>query len=120
MLALLAAGILLITSTVGVDMQQDRSTGWRLGTNRVIQFRYQVIGIVMGAVMAVLLAKVFMTAYPELRIDQYSNGHLKSSQWGSAMIYKFVGALQGLTNERPFHIRAGAGHRDRLRDRGAA
>ena len=34
-------------------MQQDRSTGWRLGTNRIIQFRYQVIGIVMGAVLAV-------------------------------------------------------------------
>ncbi len=38
-------------------MQQDRSTGWRLGTNRLIQFRYQVIGIVMGAVLCVVLAK---------------------------------------------------------------
>jgi hypothetical protein len=95
---LMAAGILLVSTSTGVDMQQDRSTGWRLGTNRVIQFRYQVIGIVMGAVMAVLLAKIFMSAYPELRIDQYTNGHLKRSQWGSAMTYKFVGALQGLTH----------------------
>ena len=31
---LMCAAILLISCTVGVDMQQDRSTGWRLGTNR--------------------------------------------------------------------------------------
>ena len=36
--ALMAATILLICSSVGVDMQQDRSTGWRLGTDRRIQF----------------------------------------------------------------------------------
>jgi len=98
---LLAAGILLVSTSTGVDMQQDRSTGWRMGTNRVIQFRFQVIGIVMGAVMAVLLAKVFMSAYPELRIDQFTHGHLQKSQWGSAMTYKFVGALQGLTHPNP-------------------
>jgi uncharacterized oligopeptide transporter (OPT) family protein len=95
---LLAAGILLISTSTGVDMQQDRSTGARLGTNRIIQFRFQVIGILVGAVMAVLLAKVFMSAYPDLRIDQYTLGPLKRSQWGSAMTYKFVGALQGLTH----------------------
>ena len=32
---LLCAAILLIATSVGGDMQQDRSTGWRLGTNRV-------------------------------------------------------------------------------------
>ncbi len=48
-------------------MQQDRSTGWRLGTNRVAQFRYQVIGIAMGAVLAVALAKLFMHSYEVLR-----------------------------------------------------
>ena len=47
-------------------MQQDRSTGWRLGTNRTVQFRYQVIGIAMGAVLAVALARLFMHAYPIL------------------------------------------------------
>ena len=41
-------------------MQQDRSTGWRLGTNRTIQFRYQVAGVVMGAITAVAFAKLFM------------------------------------------------------------
>ena len=61
---LLCAAILLIACSEGGDMQQDRSTGWRLGTNRVVQFRYQVIGIAMGAVLAVVLAKIFMNSYP--------------------------------------------------------
>ena len=54
---LMCASILLIACSEGGDMQQDRSTGWRLGTNRVVQFRYQVIGIAMGAVLAVHLSK---------------------------------------------------------------
>ena len=37
---LMCASILLIACSEGVDMQQDRSTGWRLGTNRINQFRY--------------------------------------------------------------------------------
>ena len=61
---LLCASILLIACSEGGDMQQDRSTGWRLGTNRIVQFRYQVIGIAMGAVLAVVLAKLFMHSYP--------------------------------------------------------
>lgn len=94
---LMAAAILLVSTSVGCDMQQDRSTGWRLGTNRVIQFRYQVIGVVMGAVMAVVMAKLFMAAYPVLRIDTFANPEAKVAQWQSAMTYKFVGALRGLT-----------------------
>src|SRR5208337_4130832 len=91
----------------GVDMQQDRSTGWRLGTSRVVQFRYQVIGIAMGAVLAVAFAKLFMNAYPVLRIDQYTNPHLAGAQkWQSAMTYKFVGALKGITNPQPHIMKA--------------
>jgi uncharacterized oligopeptide transporter (OPT) family protein len=83
-------------------MQQDRSTGWRLGTNRRIQFRYQVLGIVMGAVVAVALAKLFMKAYPALRIDIFSNPDAPGvKQWSSAMTFKFVGALKGLTKPSP-------------------
>ena len=83
-------------------MQQDRSTGWRLGTNRVMQFRYQVIGITMGAVLAVVLAKLFMSAYPILTQDQFSNPHLPGAEkWQSAMTYKFVGALKGITSAQP-------------------
>ncbi len=38
---LMAGMILLISTSIACDMQQDRSTGWRLGTNRVHQFRFR-------------------------------------------------------------------------------
>src|SRR5258708_7060540 len=99
---LLAASIVFIACAEGGDMQQDRSTGWRLGTNRVMQFRYQVIGITMGAILAVVLGKLFMSAYPILTQDQFSNPHLPGAEkWQSAMTYKFVGALQGITTAQP-------------------
>jgi uncharacterized oligopeptide transporter (OPT) family protein len=99
---LMCAAILLISCSVGGDMQQDRSTGWRLGTNRVVQFRYQVIGIAIGALLAVALAKTFISAYPVLRADQFSNPHVEGAQqWQSAMTFKFVGALKDITNPKP-------------------
>ncbi len=55
-IGLMAATVLLVSTGEACDMQQDRSTGWRLGTNRTIQFRFQVAGIVMGAIMAVVFA----------------------------------------------------------------
>ena len=104
---LMCGSILLIACAEGGDMQQDRSTGWRLGTNRVIQFRYQVIGIVVGAVLAVVLARVFMSAYPVLREDQFANPHIEgAAKWQSAMTYKFVGALRGITTSQPHVMRA--------------
>ncbi len=104
---LMCAAIVLIACSEGGDMQQDRSTGWRLGTNRVVQFRYQVIGIAMGAVLAVVLAKTFMNSYPVLREDQFSNPHIPGAeQWQSAMTFKFVGALKGITTHQPHVMRA--------------
>src|SRR5204862_8334034 len=63
-IGLIAATVLLVSTSEACDMQQDRSTGWRLGTNRTIQFRFQVAGIVMGAIMAVVFAKLYKRAYP--------------------------------------------------------
>lgn len=104
---LMCASILMISTGVGVDMQQDRSTGWRLGTNRVLQFRYQVIGVVMGAIMAVAFARLFMTAYPVLKIDIFANPNAEgAAQWNSAMTYKIVGALRGLTEHQPHVMKA--------------
>jgi uncharacterized oligopeptide transporter (OPT) family protein len=103
---LMAAAILLVACSTGVDMQQDRSTGWRLGTNRVIQFRYQVIGIVMGAVLCVVLANTFMRAYPVLTIDTFANPEAKVAQWQSAMTFKFVGAIRDLGNLPPYKVTA--------------
>ena len=106
-IGLLCAAILLIACASGGDMQQDRSTGWRLSTNRVVQFRYQVIGIIMGAVLAVVLAKLFMNAYPILTQDQFTHPHLEGAQnWRSAMTYKFVGTLKGITSSQPHVLKA--------------
>ena len=88
-------------------MQQDRSTGWRLGTNRIVQFRYQVIGIVMGAILAIVLAKVFMGAFPVLQKDQFLNQNIPGAEkWQSAMTFKFVGALRGITEKNPAIMQA--------------
>ena len=103
---LMCASILLIACSEGGDMQQDRSTGWRLGTNRVVQFRYQVVGILMGAVLAVVLARVFLSAYPVLKIDQFGHHVAGAQKWQSAMTYKFVGALRGITTAQPHVMKA--------------
>jgi uncharacterized oligopeptide transporter (OPT) family protein len=102
-IGLMAATVLLVATSEACDMQQDRSTGWRLGTNRVIQFRFQVAGIVMGAIMAVVFAKLFMSAYPVLLLDQTTlPADQQPDRWTSAMTYKFVGALRSLTEDKPY------------------
>jgi uncharacterized oligopeptide transporter (OPT) family protein len=100
---MIAATVLLVSCGVATDMQQDRSTGWRLGTNRTIQFRYQVGGILVGALMAVVYARLFMSAYPVLTLDQtVMTAEQQPGAWVSAMTYKFVGALRTLTDDKPY------------------
>jgi len=100
---LMAGAVLLISTSVASDMQQDRSTGWRLGTPRTLQFRYQVLGVLMGAVLAIVFARLFLAAYPVLLQDQTV---LKAGEqpagWTSAMTYKFVGVLRSLTDDKPY------------------
>lgn len=95
---LLAGSILLISCTVGVDMQQDRSTGARLGSNRSIQFRYQMLGVVMGAILAVGMTTVFLKSYPILTKNAFEHPELRETaegrKWQSAMTFKFVGILE--------------------------
>ena len=100
---MMAATVLLVSTSEACDMQQDRSTGWRLGTNRTIQFRFQVAGIVMGAIMAVVFAQVFMSAYPVLALDQTTlSADKQPERWTSAMTYKLVGVLRSLTDDKPY------------------
>lgn len=105
--AFMCGAILLVACSVGGDMQQDRSTGWRLGTNRVVQFGYQVVGLIMGAVMCVVFARLFMTAFPELTFNQQDPAvmaaHPEASKWQAAMTYKFVGAINAIIHPKP-HI----------------
>lgn len=104
---LFCAAILAIATSEGGDMQQDRSTGWRLGTNRIVQFRYQVIGIAAGAVLSVWLAQFFMHAYQILKVDQFAQQNLPGAEhWQSAFTYKMVGALRGITLSQTHVMRA--------------
>lgn len=106
-IALMCASIILISCNSGVDMQQDRSTGWRLGTNRLNQFRYQVVGILMGAILAVALAKIFMTAYPVLKVNQFDHPDAPGlDKWQSSMTFKFIGAISDLTHPNTVFIKA--------------
>lgn len=100
---LMAGSILLVSCSVAGDMQQDRSTGWRLGTPRTIQFRFQVMGLLVGAVLSVGFAKLFMHAYPVLALDQtVMKAGEQPTKWLSAMTYKFVGVLRSLTDDKPY------------------
>ncbi|MBI2771724.1 MAG: OPT/YSL family transporter [Burkholderiales bacterium] len=104
---LMAGTVLLVSTSVACDMQQDRSTGWRLGTNRVMQFRYQVLGILVGALLAVAFARLFMAAYPVLLQDQtVMKAGEQPAEWSAAMTYKFVGVLRSLTDDKPFQRHA--------------
>jgi len=98
---LFAGSIVFVCCSIGGDMQQDRSTGWRLGTNRTIQFRYQLVGVVLGAVLAVGMAALFMEAYPVLK-----DSHADDPRWQSAMTLKFYGALKAVTEPKSFQIPA--------------
>jgi uncharacterized oligopeptide transporter (OPT) family protein len=93
---MMAATVLFVSCNIGVDMQQDRSTGWRLGTSRSMQFRYHAGGVAVGAVICVLLAALFMRSYPVLSIDTFANPKAHVGKWQSAMTYKFVGALRDI------------------------
>ena len=100
---LMAGSILLVATSVACDMQQDRSTGWRLGSSRVLQFRYQVAGVFVGALLAVAFARLFMAAYPVLQLDQTTmSADQQPAQWSAAMTFKFVGVLRSLTDDKPY------------------
>jgi len=99
---LISSSVLLLSCAIGVDMQQDRSTGWRLGTNRLNQFRYQVLGVGMGAVLCVVFARLFMRAYPVLAIDTFTHPEAHSGEWQSAMTFKLVGSIRDLGHLPPY------------------
>ncbi|MDP1826217.1 MAG: OPT/YSL family transporter [Archangium sp.] len=103
LIGLMGGSILLVSCTVGVDMQQDRSTGWRLGSDRSVQFRYQMLGVVFGAVLAVIMTRVFLDGFPVLNKNLFDHPELRLTEargWQSAMTYKFVGVLNTLNKDQ--------------------
>jgi uncharacterized oligopeptide transporter (OPT) family protein len=101
---MIAASILLVATSVGCDMQQDRSTGARLGSDRDMQFRYQTVGVTMGAVLAVGFVMLFMKAFPVLEVNTFANPSQAVDQWQSAMTYKFVGAIGDLDHLEDYKL----------------
>lgn len=103
LIGLFGGSILLVACTLGVDMQQDRSTGARLGSDRRIQFRFQMLGVVMGAFLAVIMTRVFLEAYPILKLNSFAHPELRhtaeGARWQSAMTFKFVGVLDTLGSD---------------------
>ena len=106
LVAMMAASVLLASTIVGCDMQQDRSTGWRLGSKRAIQFRYQAAGIAMGSLLCVGLAKFFMRTKPVLLIDTFTHPEANVGIYQSAMTYKLVGAIRGIGHLAGYQVKA--------------
>src|SRR5437879_6777083 len=57
----------------------------------------------MGAILAVVLAELFMNAYRVLRVDQSTFSNVPGAEkWQSAMTLKMVGALKSITQPKPY------------------
>src|ERR1051325_88317 len=52
----------------------------------------------MGAMFAVPITKLFLAAYPVLKVDTFLHPEMKTGNWQSAMTYKFAGVLRGLSS----------------------
>ncbi len=80
---LMAASILLVATARGLrhaagPLARDGASA----RTAIVQFRYQVIGITMGAVLAVVMAKLFMSAYPVLEVNTVANPEAGDSRSG--------------------------------------
>src|SRR5204862_1416621 len=49
-------------------------------------------------VFAVAITKLFLAAYPVLKVDTFLHPEMKTGNWQSAMTYKFAGVLPGLAS----------------------
>ena len=99
----MAGTVLLVSTSVACDMQQDRSTGGGSAPTASCSSATRSAGIFVGALLAVGFARLFMAAYPVLLLDQtaMSEGQ-QPAQWNAAMTYKFVGVLTSLTDDKPY------------------
>jgi hypothetical protein len=62
-----------------------------------------MLGVVMGALLAVLMTRVFLEAYPILKQNLFLHPELRETpegaKWQSAMTFKFVGVLNTLSDD---------------------
>ena len=101
---LMAGTVLLVSTSVACDMQQDRSTGWRLGTQPRAPVPLPGAGHPDGGRPGRRASRsLFMAAYPVLLQDQtVMKADQQPAEWSAAMTYKFVGVLRSLTDDKPF------------------
>ena len=101
---LMAGTVLLVSTSVACDMQQDRSTGWRLGTHARAAVPLPGASASSWArCWRWCFAKLFMAAYPVLLQDQtVMKAAEQPAEWSAAMTYKFVGVLRSLTDDKPY------------------
>ena len=95
--ALMTGTMVLMTIGSGVDMQQDRSTGRRLRSDRNMQFFFQVPGAWLGVAIGFILGPYFLTHSPELQIPSdvlTEQSPELAANWSSAFTMKIVGALK--------------------------
>lgn len=100
MAMLLAGSAVLVGCSCGVDMQQDRSTGRRLGSSRGLQFWFQFAGVLAGAMLAPLLAAFFFRSFPELTRFPPAAG------WESAMTLKIAGTIRTIRSMEAAQLEA--------------
>ena len=100
MAMLLGGATVLVACSVGVDMQQDRSTGARLGSDRNLQFVFQACGVGAGALLAPLVALFFFQGFPELLLFPPAPG------WESAMTLKLAGTIRTVRRMSPVQLEA--------------
>src|SRR5205823_11042078 len=50
--------------------------------------------------------RLFMNAYPVLRVDTFTHPEARVGNWQSAMTFKFVGAIRGMGHLAPYQVTA--------------
>lgn len=86
-ISLIIGSVVLIATSVGVDMQQDMATGKILQTERKRQKQFQLAGILAGGAFSLLLSHLFFQGFPELLSGWATD------EWQSVMTTKIVTAV---------------------------
>ena len=101
--SLIIGSVVLIATSVGVDMQQDMATGKILRSKRHLQRRFQLAGIIAGGFFAIILSETFFKGFPEL-LSGWS-----TEDWQSVMTTKIITAVGINEINKGFLILAFAG-----------
>ena len=85
--SLIIGSVVLVATSVGVDMQQDLATGKILQSDRKRQRQFQLAGILAGGTFSLLLSHLFFQGFPELLTGW------TTEEWQSVMTTKLITAV---------------------------